>query len=139
MINRRMGYIIRDQDPLLMPPTETVQKACEAMRARHVGSILVVDEHQHLLGIFTGRDAIKLYAKGKGCHTTLEHAMTPRPVTLSPEQKAMDALRAMSDGGFRHIPIVDRGRILGIVSRADFKGQELERIEEEEILAERIW
>lgn len=139
MINRRLGYIVRDQDPLLMQAADTVQDACEAMRARHVGSVLVVDERGQLLGIFTGRDAVKLLAKGKGGGTALEHAMTPHPITVLPEQKAIDALRVMSDGGFRHVPVVERGRIVGIVSRADFKGQELDRLDEEEALAERIW
>lgn len=139
MINRRLGYITRYQDPLLMRATESVQDACKAMREKHVGSVLVVDEREHLLGIFTGRDALRLLAKGKGGDTALEHAMTPSPVTVSPEQKAIDALRAMSDGDFRHVPVVDRGRIVGIVSRMDFKGEELERLEEEELLAERIW
>lgn len=139
MLNRRLGYIVRDQQPLLMKPSDTVQKACGALRARHVGSVLVVDDHERLLGIFTGRDAVKLLAKGNGGASTLEHAMTPHPVTVTPEQKAIDALRAMSDGGFRHLPVIDRGRIVGIVSRADFKGQELDRLDEEEGLAERIW
>lgn len=139
MLNRRLGYIVRDQKPLLMKPTDTVQKACQDMRARHVGSALVVDDHGHLLGIFTGRDAVKLLANGKAGASTLEHAMTAHPVTVSPEQKAIDALRAMSDGGFRHLPVIDRDRVVGIVSRADFKGQELDRLDEEEGLAERIW
>lgn len=139
MINRRLGYIIKDQNPLLMKPIDSVEKACQAMRERHVGSVLVVDEHERLLGIFTGRDAVKLLAKGKGGGTTLEHAMTAHPVAITPEQKAIDALRAMSDGGFRHVPVIERGRILGIVSRADFKGEEIERLDEEEGLAERIW
>lgn len=139
MLNRRLGYIVRDQDPLLLPASESVKKACEAMHQRHVGSVLVIDEHQNLLGIFTGRDAVKLLAQGKGSGTTLEHAMTRTPVTIAPQQKAIDALRAMSDGGFRHVPVVERGRIVGVVSRADFKGIEIDRLDEEEILAERIW
>lgn len=139
MINRRLQYIVRDQQPLLMHAADTVRTACEAMRVRNVGSVLVVDEHQRLLGIFTGRDAVKLLAKGKGGEMALADAMTPNPIILAPEQQAIDALRAMSDGGFRHIPVVEKGRILGIVSRADFKSQELDRLEEEEALAERIW
>jgi CBS domain-containing protein len=139
MINRRLQYIVRDQQPLLMQAADTVQKACEAMRVRNVGSVLVVDERQRLLGIFTGRDAVKLLAKRKGGGMELARAMTANPVSLTPEQQAIDALRAMSDGGFRHIPVVENGRILGIVSRADFKSQELDRLEEEEALAERIW
>lgn len=139
MKNRRLGYIVRDQEPFLMQPTESVQKACECMRERHVGSVLVVDDHKRLLGIFTGRDAVRLLANGRSGRIRLQEAMTARPVTVMPEQKAIDALRVMCDGGFRHVPVVERGRIVGVVSRADFKGEELERLDEEEVLAERIW
>ncbi|WP_072390612.1 CBS domain-containing protein [Hyphomicrobium sp. CS1GBMeth3] len=139
MINRRMHYILKDQNPLLMHAGENVQSACKAMRERHVGSVLVVDDHEHLLGIFTGRDAVKVLAQGGGAaKVTLEQAMTPHPVTITPEHRAIDALRAMSDGGFRHVPVVDRDRIWGVVSRADFKGVEIDRLDEEEDLAERI-
>lgn len=139
MINRRLRYILKDQNPLLMQGSESVQKACEVMREKHVGSVLVVDEHERLHGIFTGRDAVRLLAEGKGGATTLAHAMTPHPVTISPEQKAIDALRAMSDGGFRHVPVIEHDRIVGVVSRADFKGEEIDRLDQEEALAERIW
>jgi CBS domain-containing protein len=122
-----------------MQANETVQEACKAMHGKHIGSVLVIDEHQKLQGIFTGRDAIRLLANGKGGHTSLANAMTRHPVTVIPEQRAIDALRAMSDGGFRHVPVVENERIVGVVSRADFKGQELDRLEEEESLAERIW
>lgn len=139
MINRRLRYILKDQNPLLMQGSESVQKACAVMREKHVGSVLVVDEHKRLLGIFTGRDAVRLLAEGKAGATTLAHAMTPHPVTISPEQKAIDALRAMSDGGFRHVPVIEHDRIIGVVSRADFKGEEIDRLDQEEALAERIW
>jgi len=140
MLNRRLAYIIRDQNPLLLKGGETVQGACEAMRERHVGSVLVVDEHDRLLGIFTGRDAVKVLAKGgNAAKVALERAMTREPVTIGPEAKAIDALRMMNDGGFRHVPVVERGHIRGIVSRADFKGAEIDRLDHEEALAERIW
>jgi len=140
MVNRRLGYIIRDQEPLLMTAGETVEAACKAMREKRVGSVLVVDDREHLVGIFTGRDAVKVLAKGGNAGAvTLEKAMTPHPVSIRPEDKAIDALRAMNDGGFRHIPVVERGRIVGVISRADFKGTEIDRLDEEEALAERIW
>ena len=128
MINRRLGYIIRDQEPLLMPATATVQEVSKAMREKRVGSALVIDEHQHLVGIFTGRDALRLLAQGKAGSTPLAQAMTAHPVTISPDATAIEALRIMCDGGFRHVPVVERGHIWGIVSRAAFKGQELDRL-----------
>ncbi len=139
MINRRLAYIVKDQKPLVMAEAETVQNACKAMRERHAGSVLVVDERQGLKGIFTGRDAVRLLAKGEDAkRATLGQAMTANPVTVTPDHHAIDALRAMSDGGFRHIPVVEDGRIWGIVSRADFKGMEIDRLDEEEHLAECI-
>lgn len=138
MLNRRLGYIIKDQDPLILVSSETVETAARLMQQRHVGSALVVDERQHLVGIFTGRDAIKLLASGQGGRIALSRAMTHSPLTVTPDDKAIDALRIMSDGGFRHVPVLEHGRIWGVVSRADFKGMEIDRIDEEEGLAERI-
>jgi CBS domain-containing protein len=64
--------------------------------------------------------------------------MTARPTTLSPEQTAIDALRLMWDGGFRHVPLVRNGRVLGVVSRGDFKGAEHDRHEVERDLWEHM-
>ena len=67
---------------------------------------------QRLSGIFTGRDAVRLLAKGKDAAAThLAKAMTPKPVTVAPDSRAIDALRAMSDGGFRHVPVTDNEEI----------------------------
>ena len=139
MANRTLAHIIKDQNPLVMLGAETVQSACKSMCERCAGSVLVIDDHQRLIGIFTGRDAVRTLAQGKSvARTTLDKAMTPNPVTVTPDQRAIDALRAMSDGGFRHVPVVEDGRIWGIVSRGDFKGMEIDRLDEEEHLAEII-
>jgi CBS domain-containing protein len=88
------------------------------MRERRAGSVLVIDEQQRLSGIFTGRDAVRALAEGKdAAMTTLAQAMTPNPVTITPESRAIDALRTMSDGGFRHLPVVENERT-GASSRA---------------------
>jgi CBS domain-containing protein len=92
-----------------------------------------------LTGIFTGRDAVRALARGKDLSkTTLAQAMTRDPVTITPDCRAIDALRAMWDGGFRHLPVVEEGRIWGVVSRGDFKGIEIDRLDEETYLAECI-
>lgn len=138
MLNRRLGYIIRDQNPIVLRETETVEMAAKAMREQHVGSTLVVNDCQHLIGIFTGRDTLRLLASGMTGKVALSYAMTPAPLSVTPDDRAIDALRIMSDGGFRHVPLVERGRIWGVVSCADFRGMEIDRLDEEEGLAERI-
>lgn len=139
MSNRLLATIIKDQRPLILNRTQTIQKACEEMWRRRAGSTLVVDAQGNLCGIFTGRDAVRALSNGQSASTTsLGDAMTTDPVTISPDHRAIDALRAMCDGGFRHVPVVESGRIWGVVSRGDFTGMELDRIEEEEHLWECI-
>ena len=64
--------------------------------------------------------------------------MTKKPMAMSPDQTAIDALRLMWDGGFRHVPLIRTGQILGVVSRGDFKGVELKRHEDERDLWEHM-
>jgi CBS domain-containing protein len=137
--NRKLADIVRDQKPLLLAEHETVQQACSRMWKRRTGSALVVDELQRLTGIFTGRDAVRVLAEGKNAEvTTLVHAMTPNPITITPDSRAIDALREMSNRGFRHLPVVESGRIWGVVSRSDFMGMEIDRLDEEDHLWECI-
>lgn len=137
---RRLSDIVRNQSPLTLRPSVTVKWACECMRQRKVGAVLVTDEDNHLLGIFTGRDAVgRVLAEGKNPDDTrLTEVMTPKPRTVPPERSAIDALRLMHEVGCRHIPIVEHGKVLGIVSKADFRGIEVDRLDEETGLWERI-
>jgi CBS domain-containing protein len=138
--NREVASIIKDQQPLVLAADETVQRACQSMSESRSGSVLVVDEQQLLIGIFTGRDAVSLLANAKdAAENSLRLAMKPYPVTITPDSHAIDALRAMSDGGFRHLPVVEKGRIYGVVSRRDFTGIEIDRLDEEVHLSECIW
>lgn len=132
MPQRTMGEIVRDQKPLMLGPAATVSEACAAMYARKVGAVLVVDPDGRLLGIFTGRDAVRLLAEGLDAKSTrVDAVMTKNPTTLGPKASAMDALLLLNDCGFRHVPIVDGGRVVGIVSRYDFRAREQARMDDE--------
>jgi CBS domain-containing protein len=135
-----MHDIIVRRTPVTMGPETTVRDACCAMRDHHIGAILVTDAAGRLLGIFTGRDAIaRMLAEGRdGAGTALGAVMTRDPQTLGPQHHAIDALRLMRDCGFRHIPVVEDGRVLGIVSRGDFQAREAARLEDESHLWERL-
>lgn len=130
---RKLSDMIFKQHPITLRPSDTVMAACEHMRDARTGSILVTDDHGKLVGIFTGRDAVcRVLASGRSPERTrLSDVMTPQPETLTPNKTAIDALRLMWDGGFRHIPIVEHGRLHGVVSRGDFKSEEGNRLEEE--------
>jgi CBS domain-containing protein len=137
---RKMSDMVRNQDPVTLPPSATVREACQRMRDHRVGAVLVTDRDRRLAGIFTGRDAVhRVLAEGKSAaRTTLADVMTPNPDTLSPGKIAIEALRLMEDRRCRHLPIVDDGKVVGIVSRFDFSGLELDRLDEETRLWERI-
>lgn len=140
MTDRPMGEIIVRRAPVTLPPEATVQDACRAMRDHRIGAVLVTDETGGLLGIFTGRDAIcRMLAEGRDpCCTPLSAVMTSHPETLGPRHRAIEALRLMRDCGFRHLPVVEDGRLLGIVSRGDFRSGEAAHLEDETHLWERL-
>jgi CBS domain-containing protein len=137
---RRLSDIVCHKQPFTMRPAATVRDACREMRERRIGAILVTDENGKLLGIFTGRDAVgRVLAAGKSAtRTKLADVMTANPTTMPPDRTAIDALRLMWDGGFRHIPVVDDRNIAGIVSRGDFHALEADRLEEERELWEHL-
>jgi CBS domain-containing protein len=127
-----MDEIIRNRRPVTMPGAATVREACAVMHKRKIGAVLVTDLKGFLAGIFTGRDLVRVVASGKDTGgVMLRTVMTKRPHTMPPGRTAIDALRMMRDGGFRHIPIVDDGKIVGIVSRGDFRGLEHDRLDVE--------
>ena len=137
---RQMADMVRNQDPVTLPPEATVKDACQRMRDRRIGAVLIIEADRRLVGIFTGRDAVhRVLAEGKNAaRTTLAEVMTRDPDAMPPGNTAIEALRLMEDRRFRHLPIVDDGKVVGIVSRFDFSGIELDRLDEETGLWERI-
>ena len=111
------------------------------MAERRVGAVLVTEGGNRLVGIFTGRDAVcRVLAEGKSAaRTHLAEVMTADPVTMPPGKTAIEALRMMQDCGFRHIPVIENGGVVGIVSRGDFRGMEQARLDDETRMFERLW
>lgn len=141
MNQRQMHEMVRDRNPVTLAPDRSVKEACALMRERRVGAVLVTEPDGRLAGIFTGRDAVcRVLAEGLDpAATALADAMTADPDTMAPDATAIDALRLMQDGGFRHVPVTDGDRVVGIVSARDFRGLEQARLDEETGLWERIW
>jgi CBS domain-containing protein len=100
----------------------TVRDAAILMAGRNVGAVIVLRDGC-MSGIFTERDLMtKVAAQGLDCGTTLvRDVMTPRVVTVSPEMELNACLRTMTEGGFRHLPVVDSdGEPMGMISQRDF-------------------
>lgn len=100
----------------------TVAEAIGAMRAAKIGSVLVTHKGGALTGIFTERDALNRLALGEldPKRTNLASVMHTAPETLKPDDAIGYAVRIMSHGGYRHVPLVDKdGRPVGVVSVRD--------------------
>ena len=137
MLNRTLSELLRGQTaPLTLPPGATVREACRRMRERAADAVLVADGAGPLLGIFTGRDAVRrVLAEARDAdRATLAEVMTREPAMLPPRAAAMEALQAlrlMQDGGFDHVPVVQGGRAVGLVAHGHFLGIEQTRLEDE--------
>ncbi len=110
-----------------LPPTATVRDALQLMAERQIGSVLVV-QGDALLGIFTERDyARKLALQGlSSAETMLVNVMTARLYVVSPRQTVQECLGIMTKGRLRHLPVVDGGKLVGLVSIGDLVNAQLE-------------
>jgi len=108
----------------------TIAEAASLMAQRRVGSTLVVDD-QRLLGIFTERDIVKALSQdASATHQAIGHWMTRNPQTISSDATVDQALRRMLDGGFRHLPVVDGERMVGMISMRDLSRAQVAHGEE---------
>jgi len=126
MPDRRIRSIIQGRPPVTVSPQTTVAEAARLMKIRKVGALLVV-AGARLIGIFTERDALlRVIAEERDPHKThIAQVMTPDPQTVHPDKPFRYALHLMHEGGFRHVPVVENGRSLGVVSARDVLGSEL--------------
>jgi CBS domain-containing protein len=97
------------------------------MRNKNLGALLVVS-YGRLVGIFTERDALyRVLAEGLDPKvTTLQEVMTADPMTLGPERTYGHALLVMYENGFRHIPVVENGQPVGIISSRNAMDPDME-------------
>ncbi len=111
-----------------LPPTATVRDALQIMSDRQIGSVLVV-QGDALLGIFTERDyARKLVLQGlSSADTLLMNVMTARLYVVSPRQTVQECLGIITKGRMRHLPVVDGGELIGLVSIGDLVNAELQQ------------
>jgi CBS domain-containing protein len=112
----KLGELI-ERPALTVEAHEPLSRAAATMFENHVGSLVVVDEDNDLIGIFTERDLLRACAAGIDTHTTtVGNWMTADPITATADVEAAAALQTMIDKGFRHLPVVGPGGLLGVVS-----------------------
>ena len=96
-------------------PSTTVGEAVALMAQHRIGSVLVMEGSQ-LVGIFTERDTVRSLSHS---YDAVSSWMTPEPMTVTPESSTDEALKTMLDHNFRHLPVMEGGEVVGIVSIRD--------------------
>jgi CBS domain-containing protein len=97
-------------------PEDTLGEVADRMTAKNVGAVIVRD-FGRLIGILTERDMLK--AMAARVHTSdarVREWMTPEPVTATADTSLDDAAATMIENGFRHLPVVEDGQVIGVVS-----------------------
>jgi CBS domain-containing protein len=119
--------VMESRKLVVASPETSVRDAGRLMKEARVGAVLVVREGE-LVGIFTERDAVyRVMAVDRDpAATRLDEVMTPRPKTLSPDEPFGHALLLMNENGFRHVPVVEAGRPVGVVSARNALDPDLE-------------
>ena len=132
MFGLPIGSVMEREKMLVAPPDTSVSAAAKLMAKRKVSAVLVVADGR-LVGIFTERDAVyRVIAKGLDARTTcLAEVMTPDPNTVTPEESFGYAMLLMHEHGFRHAPVIENNRPVGIVSARNALDPELEEFEAE--------
>jgi len=127
MFRERIRKVMKKETMLTAPPETTVEEAARLMARSGVGAIVVVNG-EAVAGIFTERDALfRVVALGRDARTTrLAEVMTPEPLTVDPDRTFGHALQLMHKHGFRHVPVVENGKPVGMVSSRDALDPEME-------------
>ena len=115
--NKGHGY-------LGMPPGATAYAALEVMADHGVGALLVIEDGGKLVGVFSERDyARKVILKGKSSRsTTVSELMSSPPICATPDMNLQDCMVLMTTNHVRHLPVLENGEVIGIVSIGDVVG-----------------
>ena len=127
MFGQRVSSILEPRKLVVAAPESSVAEAAVLMKGHQVGAVLVVEEGR-LVGIFTERDAVyRVMAAGRDPFATrLAEVMTRDPKTVDPGETFGYALLLMHENGFRHAPVVEDGRPIGVVSARSALDPDLE-------------
>ena len=118
------------REPTTMRESSSIVEVMRVLKANNMGCVLVVDDKQHLSGIFSERDYLtKIFETNMDLTSTpISRVMTPEPFTVTPDSPIAFVLNLMAEGGFRHVPVVDaEGLPLAVVSVRDIVQALVER------------
>ncbi|MBK1698448.1 CBS domain-containing protein [Rhodovibrio salinarum] len=114
-------------------PERTIEEAVGELGRRRIGSLVVVDDAGSLIGILSERDVVSAMAE-HGMDLTRSHVrdlMTHTVTTCRPDDEVTDVTVKMTDGRFRHVPVMDKGQLVGLISIGDAVKARIQELEHE--------
>lgn len=112
--------VLQPRPPVTIAADDTLATAVQAMVHHKVGALLVTDPLGRLVGILTERDfLLRIADQPDYQHLPVHHFMTPKPETVQTSDILAIALAKMDAGGYRHMPVVQEGRPVGVISIRD--------------------
>ncbi len=120
-------------DVISIRPQDTIAAAVTILRDKRIGALVVTDAGGALQGILSERDIVRKLAEtpGQTLPQKVEDNMTREVMTCSPDENLVAVLRRMNEGRFRHLPVVDDGRLCGMVTIGDVVNFRLNELEYE--------
>jgi CBS domain-containing protein len=120
-------------DVATIEPAASLATAAEVLAERRIGALVVMDSANRLAGILSERDIVRALAErgAAALDERLDQAMTPSIVTCTEAMTVSEIMKRMTVGKFRHVPVVEFGRLVGIVSIGDVVKYRLETMQHE--------
>ena len=123
----------KDQTVITIAETDTLSAAVQILRDKRIGALVVTNSNGDLTGILSERDIVRKLAEtpGQTLPQTVAENMTRDVVTCGTQDTLVEVLRSMSEGRFRHMPVVEAGMLKGMVTIGDVVNYRLNELEHE--------
>jgi CBS domain-containing protein len=125
---------IKGADVVTIEPTATLSAATAKLAEKRIGALVVTGAEGRVVGILSERDVVRAIASGgeRAMQTALTEVMTRKVVTCRANDTITSIMEQMTSGKFRHLPVVEEGRLAGIISIGDVVKHRLWELEQEQ-------
>jgi len=123
----------KGSDVLTIEPTVTLAAAVKLLAERRIGAVVITGADRQVIGILSERDIVRALAErgAAALDDQIGQVMTRKVMTCTPDQTVASLMERMTQGKFRHLPVIEDGRLAGIVSIGDIVKHRLEEMEHE--------
>ena len=125
----------KSSDIFTIGPDDTILSAVNLLGEKRIGALLVTDPAGELLGVLSERDIVRKMADipGRTLKQPVSALMNPNAITCSPEDPIMEILTRMTENRSRHVPVMENGKLLGIITIGDIVSFRLKELEYESL------